>query len=149
MLGTIAKKLRILGFDSRYSAAIDDEDLMLVAKKESRIIITKDHQLADNAKKHDILTIEVSTRTEKEQMVEIAEKMSWEKFEFNVHNTRCPVCNGDLQIIEKDQVTDRVPSKVIQNVEEFWSCSDCQHIYWEGTHIRNLKKLIDEINGQL
>lgn len=149
MLGTIAKKLRILGFDCKYSASIDDEDLILVAKKESRIIITKDHQLADNAKKHDNLTIEISTHTEKEQMVEIAKKMYWEKFEFNAYNTRCPVCNGGLQIIEKDQVTDRVPPKIIQNVEAFWSCSDCQHIYWEGTHIRNLKKLIDEINGQL
>jgi uncharacterized protein with PIN domain len=149
MLGTIAKKLRILGFDSKYSAIIDDEDLILVAKKENRIIITKDHQLANNAKKHDVLAIEISTHTEKEQMIEIAKKMGWEKFEFNVYNTRCPVCNGSLQIIEKDQVTDRVPPKIIQNAKKFWSCSDCQHIYWEGTHIRNLKKHIDEINGQL
>ncbi|MGQ0772420.1 MAG: Mut7-C RNAse domain-containing protein [Nitrososphaerota archaeon] len=149
MLGTIAKKLRMLGFDCKYSAVIDDEDLMLVAKKESRIIITKDHQLVDNAKKHDILTIEIFTHTEKEQMIEIAKKMNWKKFEFSIYNTRCPVCNGSLQIIEKDQVTDKVQPKVMQNVKEFWSCNDCQHIYWEGTHIRNLKKLIDEINGQL
>lgn len=149
MLGTIAKKMRILGFDCKYSATIDDEDLILVAKKENRIVITKDRQLADNAKKHDILTLEITTHTEKEQIIEIAKSMNWKKCEFNTDNARCPVCNGNLQLTEKNQVVDKVPPKIAQNIEEFWVCQGCKHIYWEGTHIRNLEKFIAEINGQL
>jgi len=74
MLGTIAKKMRILGFDSKYLATIDDEDLILLAKKENRTIITKDSQVVNNAKKHDILTVDITTYTEKEQLIEIAKK---------------------------------------------------------------------------
>ncbi|MEM3173101.1 MAG: DUF5615 family PIN-like protein, partial [Candidatus Nitrosotenuis sp.] len=52
MLGTVAKKLRMLGFDCSYWADIEDDDLLAAAKKENRIIITKDTQLANKAKKH-------------------------------------------------------------------------------------------------
>lgn len=149
MLGTIAKKLRILGFDSKYSATINDDDLILLAKKENRTIITKDHQVADNAKKHDILIVEITTHTEKEQIVEIAKKMDFKKYEFNPNSARCSICNGILQITQKHLVIDKVPPKIAQNVKEFWICDVCKHIYWEGTHIRNLEKLIAEINGQL
>ena len=149
MLGTIAKKMRILGFDCRYSSTIDDDALILVAKKENRVIITKDLKLANNAKKHDVAAIEVTTHTEKDQIVEIAKKMGWKRYEFYATNARCPICNGNLQNIEKSQVVDKMPPKIAQNIEEFWICQDCEHIYWEGTHIRNLQKLIAEINEQL
>ncbi|HXW02618.1 MAG TPA: Mut7-C RNAse domain-containing protein [Candidatus Nitrosotenuis sp.] len=149
MLGTIAKKMRILGFDSKYSASIDDEDLILLAKKENRTIITKDSQVVNNAKKHDILTVDIVTHTEKEQLIEIAKKTGFKKYEFNSNSARCPVCNGILHGIEKRQIIDKVPPKIAQNVRDFWICESCKHIYWEGTHIRNLKKLIAEINDQL
>lgn len=149
MLGTVARKLRILGFDCAYSATIDDEELILAAIKENRIIITKDHQLGSNAKKHDIITIELATHTEKEQIIEIAKGMGWKKFEFNVKNAKCSLCNGNLSSVEKGQIVDKVPPRIAQNVREFWVCDDCGHVYWEGTHIRNLEKLIAEINGQL
>ena len=149
MLGTIAKKLRILGFDCVYSATIDDDELILAAKKENRTIITRDRQLGNNAKKHDIVTIEITTHIEKDQVVEIAKKVGWKKLEFNPKNARCSLCNGNLSAVEKDQIIDKVPPRIIQNVHEFWVCDDCKHIYWEGTHIRNLEKFIAEINGQL
>lgn len=149
MLGTIAKKLRIFGFDCTYSATIEDDDLILTAKKQDRIIITKDSKLADNARKHDILTIEITAPTEKEQFVEIAKKMGWSKYRFDVTSARCAVCNGVLQAIQRNQVVDKVPPKIAQYVKEFWICSNCKHIYWEGTHIRKLEKLIAEINDQI
>ena len=149
MLGTIAKKLRILGFDCKYSATIDDEDVLLVAKKENRVIITKDRQLATNAKKHDIVAVEISVHTEKDQMIQIAEKLSLGKYKLNADSARCSVCNGDLHAIEKEKIIDKIPLKTAQNTEEFWICSDCKHIYWVGTHIRNLEKLVAEINERL
>ena len=149
MLGTIAKKLRILGFDSKYFATIDDDDLILLAKKENRTIVTKDHRVADNAKKHDILIVDIATHTEKDQLIEIAKKTGFKKYEFNPNIARCPACNGILHEVAKHQIIDRVPPKIAQNIKEFWICEDCKHIYWEGTHIRNLEKLIAEINGQL
>ena len=45
MLGNIAKKLRLMGFDSMYSSNIEDEELIKQAKNEKRIIISRDEEL--------------------------------------------------------------------------------------------------------
>jgi hypothetical protein len=149
MLGTIARKLRILGYDCTYSAIIDDEDILLAAKKESRVIITKDHQLAVNAVKHDIMSVEIHTCAEKDQMIEIAERQGLGKYKFDADNSRCSMCNGNLHVIEKEKIAGNIPPKTAQNTERFWMCADCKHVYWVGTHIRNLEILIAEINEKL
>lgn len=52
MLGTLAKWLRIYGFDTFYAnSEIDDEGLMEIAKKEKRVLITRDKDLIIKAKK--------------------------------------------------------------------------------------------------
>jgi uncharacterized protein with PIN domain len=149
MLGTVAKKLRMLGFDCSYSADIEDDALLVAAKKQGRIIITKDTQLARKAKKHDIHSIEVVCPTEKEQLVEIAKKLNIKRYQFGASDARCPSCNGILRSIQKTLIIERIPPKISQNVDEFWICQGCSHIYWEGTHIRNLERLIAEINERL
>ena len=43
MLGTLAKWLRIIGFDTSFADAnIEDEKLLRLAKDEERILITRD-----------------------------------------------------------------------------------------------------------
>lgn len=148
MLGTVAKKLRILGIDCVYFKTIDDDDLVLVAKKENRVIITKDRKLADFARKHDISTVELYIHTEKEQLVEIAKKLNWKRYELNASNARCAICNGKLRQTQKEQIG-ILPPRIAQNIQEFWICENCKHVYWEGTHIRNLKKFIGEVNASL
>lgn len=149
MLGTIARKLRILGFDCRYSANINDEDVLLLAKREDRLIITRDQPLATNAKKHDIVSVYLTRREEKDQLAEIAEKLNLGKYSFSEDSARCSMCNGNLHLVKKDQIADKIPPRTAQNTEKFWACDDCKHIYWVGTHIRNLEKLISEINEKL
>ncbi len=147
MLGTIAKKLRMLGFDTQYYNTINDDELIISAKKEERTIITKDQMLAVKAINQDIPTIQILTHTEKEQMIEIAHKMSWKK--LTLDNPRCSICNGMLQKASKQEIIGMIPPKVAELVQEFWQCDKCSHIYWVGTHIRNLERLIAEINDTL
>lgn len=149
MLGTIAKKLRMLGYDSKYFGTINDDELVLIAKKENRVVITRDHLLAINTTQHDIMTIEIHSKTEREQLVEIANKMGWKKLTLAVPNARCSLCNVTLEKTSKEQIIDKVPPRIAEYVQEFWKCSECSHIYWVGTHIRNLEKLFAEINDQL
>jgi len=147
MLGTISKKLRMFGFDCTYYNTIPDDDLVLAAKKENRIIITRDSKLATNAIQHDITTIKLETRIEKEQLVEIAHKIGWKKFELAY--SRCSLCNCTLEEIEKITIQDKIPPRIAESVERFWQCQQCNHVYWVGTHIRNLEKLLAEINDNI
>jgi hypothetical protein len=147
MLGTIAKKLRMFGFDCKYYSTIDDDDLVLAAKKEMRIIITKDAKLAVNAIQHDIPIIKIQTKTEKEQLIEIAHKIGWPR--FYLAYSRCSLCNGMLEETPKHNIIEKIPPRIAESVEKFWQCKDCLHIYWVGTHIRNMEKLITEVNASL
>ena len=149
MLGNIARKLRLLGFDCKYFATIKDDQILSIAKNESRILITKNHRIANASKKQNISIIDVIGTDEAGQLVEICEKINLKKCKINVNDIRCTICNSIIQPIEKEKIIDRIPAKVEQLMQQFWMCGSCNHVYWEGTHIRNLQKFIDEVNEKL
>ncbi len=71
MLGNVAKKLRLFGYDSEYSSDINDNDLIMRVKIENRILITKDTLLSKIAQKENISVIQVTKNAEMEQLVQI------------------------------------------------------------------------------
>ncbi len=149
MLGKLAKKLRLLGFDSFYSSSIEDDNLLHIAKNENRIVITKDVQLISKAKKFQIANIQITKNQEIEQFLQINEKVHLGKCIIHGGNSRCPVCNGELQSTEKNNILEDVPIGVFKNMNDFWVCNKCKKVYWEGTHIRNLQKFNAELNDRL
>lgn len=149
MLGNLATKLRLLGFDSLYSSSIEDDELLRVAKRENRVIISKDVQLAEKAKKYEIIAISITNGSEIDQFFQINEKIKLGKCVVGGNTSRCPICNGELKHIEKKDVSSKVPSGVFENINDFWICNKCEKIYWEGTHIRNLEKFTAKLNERL
>jgi len=149
MLGNLATKLRLLGFDSLYSSSIEDDELLRVAKRENRVIISKDVQLAEKAKKYEIIAISITNGSEIDQFFQINEKIKLGKCVVGGNTSRCPICNGELKHIEKKDVSNKVPSGVFENINDFWICNKCEKIYWEGTHIRNLEKFTAKLNERL
>jgi uncharacterized protein with PIN domain len=149
MLGNIARKLRLLGFDCKYFATINHDQLLSIAKIESRILVTRDHGMVNICKKQNISVIEILDLDETNQIVEICKKTNLNKCKIDMNYTRCTTCNDIIRPIQKEKIIDRVPDKVVQNMQLFWICNSCDHVYWEGTHIRNLQKFIDEVNERL
>src|SRR3989304_2661168 len=131
MLGKLAKKLRLLGYDSLYSSSMEDDELLHIAKNENRVIITKDLQLIHKAKKHQIASIQITKNEEIEQFLQINEKINLGKY------------------TEKKDISEKVPTGVFENMNDFWTCNKCGKIYWEGTHIKNLQKFNAELNDRL
>ena len=149
MLGNIARKFRLLGFDSKYFSTIKKEQFLAIAKNENRVVVTKDHHLSNICSKQNIATIELFNVNETDQIIEICKKLNIPKCKINMNYIRCTLCNGVIESIEKKKILDIIPAKVTQNIEYFWICNSCNKIYWEGTHIRNLQKFIGEINEKL
>ena len=149
MLGKLAKKLRLFGFDTLYSSSMDDDEIIKLAKNENRILITKDVPLSQKAKKKQIVHVQITKADEIDQFLEINERANLGKCLVSGNNSRCSVCNGDLQYIEKNDVLDKVPTGVLENMNDFWKCKKCEKIYWEGTHITNLQKFTEELNDRL
>ena len=71
MLGKIARKLRMFGFDTIYDPNIDDMDILDSSKNKGRIVLTSDRMLFKRCKKKGIDTILTYKETEIENLVTI------------------------------------------------------------------------------
>jgi uncharacterized protein with PIN domain len=149
MLGKLAKKLRLLGYDSLYSSSMDDDKILQIAKNENRILITKDVPLILKAKKRKIWNVQITSDDEIEQFLQINKKESLGKCTVSGGNSRCPRCNGELEHTEKNDVSDKLPVGVLEIMNDFWKCTKCEKIYWEGTHIKNLQQFAMKLNEKL
>jgi uncharacterized protein with PIN domain len=126
MLGSLARWLRIMGYDTVYDKSLDDPGIANLARAESRFILTRDRELA---KEPGALMIEADDLDL--QLKAIAEKYGL-KFHDNLF--RCSACNGELADLDKAQAKESVPEGAFANNEKFWKCSKCGKVYWKGTH---------------
>lgn len=145
MLGNIAKKLRLLGFDSEYFSDIEDLELLEKSKNENRTIISKDQKLIKRAEKIGIPSIYISKDDEIEQFREILEKTNLELNKISGDGARCPKCNFRTSKIKKSEIFNDIPEKILTYHDKFWKCDGCNQIYWEGTHIKNLQEFVHKI----
>ena len=143
MLGTLAKWLRLFGFDTFYAnTEMKDENLLQITKKENRIIITRDKQLISRGRKENLQVIEINTTDLDEQLSYV---LSHVKINKNAILSRCSLCNTVLDEIKKNDIKDKVPEKVFENNEKFWFCPKCNKTYWMGSHYDKIINKIDEI----
>jgi uncharacterized protein with PIN domain len=149
MLGNIAKKLRLSGFDSQYFADIDDDKLIDSAKKEYRIVVSCDEELIKKTKKLGIKSIYVTKKEEIEQFFEIISSINLKRIQINGTVARCPKCNSLTELVDKNTVKEKIAQLVIKLNDKFWRCKGCNQIYWEGTHIKNLQSFVGKINERL
>lgn len=149
MLGNLAKKLRILGYDSKYFSTIEDDKLVLIAKNEKRIVVTKDEQLVKNAEKQNIACVLIRGNDELEQIVQINAKIKLGQFSVETDNSYCIECNGKLQQVEKFRIIGKIPEGVLGREKKFWMCDSCKKIYWEGTHFQKLQEFAAKLNDRM
>jgi len=98
MLGTLAKWLRIYGFDTLYAnSTMSDDKLIIISKKENRCLITRDEELAFRSKKENINVIHFKIKELDEQLTLVLRGLEIDKDKIL---SRCIVCNSDLSEIK-------------------------------------------------
>ena len=55
------------------------------------------------------------------------------------------VCNGLIKIIDKKDINQKLPEKIIHSFENFYRCSKCEKIYWKGSHYKKMEKAITDL----
>jgi len=141
MLGKLAKWLKILGFDTVYFSKIEDAELLALAKKEERILLTRDNALIQKSRTIKSLFIESEDRnTQVEQVLN----------EFNLRRevkpySRCIECNIELKDIPKKRAKNLVVPFVYEHANSFAICPRCERVYWDGTHHQDMEFKIEEI----
>lgn len=145
MCGGLARWLRLAGVDTSFTPGIDDAELVRQALAESRIVLTSDQKLLERrvftTGRLGYVRLPVGLRREA-QFLRVVETLhirpGW---------PRCTVCNGRLLSVPRGKVADRVPARTLIWLREFYRCTDCDHVFWRGSHWRRIAALLDRIDN--
>lgn len=140
-LGKLAKNLRMIGIDTTYKKDIPDSAIVEISLRERRVILTRDLGLLK------IKTVThgyyIRNTNPAKQAGEVIAKFQLDK--SLKYFSRCLQCNSLLKSIEKDRIVERIPEKVKASQSEFFICSNCDKIYWKGTHYNNMLIKIESL----
>jgi uncharacterized protein with PIN domain len=141
MLGKLAKWLKILGFDAIFFSKIEDEELMAIAHKEGRVLLTRDTGMIERAQ--DLDTLFIDSENWREQVKQVLDHFDlW----GNVNpNSRCIECNTPLKEISKERARNLVTPFVYKTADTFALCPECERIFWRGTHLKDMEFKIGEL----
>ena len=140
-LGRLARLFRMLGFDSVYDAGYESTQIIEISAAERRIILTRGRGLLKNRRvTHGYWVRATDPRV---QILEVVDRLDL-RSQFAPF-TRCMECNGKIVEQLLADVIDQVPPKARERVKALYQCGECRKVYWEGTHVERMRRLIEEL----
>ena len=130
-LGTLAKWLRIVGYDTLYERGDRDLDFLKKAAEEGRVALTRKRDLA--RRPHAVRLVVVKADRAPDQLAEVLEALEIIPDPMK-RMTLCLRCNTPLEAIPKETVEGLVPAYVYRKYMQFRRCPLCGRIFWPGTH---------------
>ena len=150
----MARWLRLAGHDVLYIGDLrvpaDEQDQFLVrrGKTERRALLTCDIGLHRNARRAGIRSVFIESTDVVDQLVEVSKRCG-RRIRIEPENSRCPMCNGTLELAGKSEVEGKIPAEVIRVQREFWRCGDCGKIYWHGKHWKTILRMASEYERRI
>lgn len=137
-LGTLARLLRMMGFDTLYDNGFADDEIERIAAAQARIVLTRDRDLL---KRRSITHgCYVHALRPQQQFREVFERLDLARSARPL--TLCPGCNAPLHALAKTQVEHRLPQRVFELYDRFSTCEVCARVYWEGEHWEQIQSLL-------
>ena len=142
MLGSLARWLRILGFDTIYDNRIEDGEIARRCAAENRLALTQDRRLVERRLLRERSLLVQSVRLD-EQLRETLDFLG-RCAQADQILSRCLICNSPIRTLTKSEVRDRVPPFVFRTQQRFKYCPVCRRIYWGGTHRRRILRKLEK-----
>jgi uncharacterized protein with PIN domain len=144
MLGTLAKWLRMLGYDTLYSRSYNDAQIISIAARTGRVIVTSDRGLYARAQRAELRAVLLPEANVASNLARLASEGLIE-LRVDPSLSRCPICNGKLrEVTDRNAVRGRVPPGALAKYDKFYVCTRCGHVYWEGGHWVNIRRIVSE-----
>nr|WP_179843930.1 Mut7-C RNAse domain-containing protein [Actinomadura luteofluorescens] len=147
-LGTLARRMRLLGLDTAYHNDMDDPALVVQANEERRVLLTQDRGLL----RRRALWFGAYVRGSRpdDQLRDLLDRFApvlrpW---------TRCTACNGELVPVDKQEIERELQSGTRRSYDVYGRCAGCGQVYWRGAHgdhleeiVRDATRLVDSLRG--
>jgi len=142
MLGSLARWLRIMGYDTTYERDRGDDEILRRSMEGGRTLLTRDEELARRGQPSSLYI------TSDELDRQLLQVMQAHYLEVDESLARCTVCNGELRSVPKEEVGGDVPAGALENNHEFFRCASCGKVYWKGSHWNNIRRRLAELDAQ-
>jgi uncharacterized protein len=142
-LGTLARRLRLLGFDTAYANDASDGALVRLATDEERVLLSRDRGLLSRR----VIVHGFLPRSDHpdEQLAEVVERFDLARHAEPL--TRCVRCNDLLAAVPIEEVEDQVPPRSRRAFDRFARCRGCGQVFWPGSHLDALADVLAVVPG--
>jgi uncharacterized protein with PIN domain len=136
-LGTLARRLRLLGVDAAYeNVDIGDPALAARSAAEQRVLLSRDRGLL---RRRELWAGGyVYSHRPTDQLRDVLSRFAPPLAPW----TRCTACNGTLRAAAKETVQGRIENGTERSYDVFAQCADCGQVYWRGAHHAQLDAIV-------
>jgi hypothetical protein len=140
MLGPLTRYLRFMGYDTlsansfRQGDQREDTAILEIARREGRILLTRDRELARRAGDRAVLVRSEKVMAQLQQLVLLG------LVDPEPVMDRCALCNRRLRPATGEEIASADYAPSLQADLEFSWCEGCRKLYWMGSHGRNLRE---------
>jgi uncharacterized protein with PIN domain len=145
MLQSLAKWLRLLGYDCASGGELHGLKLVEQAVAERRWVLSRNRRFAAELPHFLLLHADIALIASGRlpaQLREVVQRFSLEPAAFRF--TRCLLCNEPLVQVPKPG--QGVAPEVLEREDQFWRCPHCGRFFWKGSHVR---RSIEKLNQWL
>lgn len=131
-LGGLARWLRAAGYEAELAPEVPPKRLPDEARRRGAVLVTTDAEALDRRIVADgslrVVWLPTSLLVE-EKLVLVLRDLA-----LPLGEPRCMACGGPLQRRAKEAVLPRIPPRTARWKDEYFVCSACDRLYWQGTH---------------
>lgn len=148
MLGSLARWLRLLGYDTLYCE--DQPDEKIISATKSRILLTRDKELLLRARNQGLTAFSPGSPPKHHQLQRLKQEFGLD-FSINPDQSRCPECNTFLSPTPPEDVEGKIPAGSLKRHQYFWQCQNpqCGKVYWQGRHWKRIRQTLEAIPSDL
>lgn len=135
----LARNLRMAGIDTETLTGGSLREIAQVARQSGRILLTRNRELLK------ISTVVfgqlIRSTDHRRQLLEVVERYRLRPLLRPF--SRCLCCNTVLESVEKADIMDRLEPLTKAYYQDFKKCSECDKIYWSGSHRQHMTAFVD------
>jgi uncharacterized protein with PIN domain len=136
-LGTLARRMRLLGLDVAYRNDARDDELVTMSLAQQRVLLTRDRGLL--MRRALSWAAYVYGQRCDDQLTDVLHRFAPRLQPW----TRCVVCNGPLEAVDVADIADQVQPGTLRTYSDYVRCTSCRRPFWRGAHARHLQATVE------
>jgi len=142
-LGGLARWLRAAGYEAEWVDEGGAEVVLEKARSTGTTLLTTDARMMERTVIRDG---SVSAQWIPSDLSRTAQlQMLLRDLSLTIRAPRCMACGGELRAVAKEDVADRIPPRTARWKDEYFICSGCGALLWEGTHWERIARRLADL----